>query len=117
LRLRQEKLKGKIITLKIRNQRFKTFTKTLTLAKATNFSDKIYRAIKKLLKDFNLGDQKVRLVGIKVSKLIAQEIQDTIFNEDCDKKRENTHKAIDIIQRKFGSGAIRRAGGMFFRER
>ena len=105
-RLRSQGLKAKTITLKIRLKGFKTYTRALSLISATNFMDTIYKAIKKLLLDFKLGERKVRLLGVKTSNLIDSESKDSLFE---DKKKERIHKAIDSIRGKFGQGAIQRA--------
>ncbi|MCQ9205806.1 MAG: DNA polymerase IV [Omnitrophica bacterium] len=116
LRLRRQCLKGKTITLKIRLEGFNTYTRAITLGKATNFCDMIYKVIKKLFYNFDLKNKGVRLVGVKVSNLIASDIRDSIFYDEKDEKKENIHKAIDKIKQEFGSGAICRAGSMDFFE-
>ncbi|MBU2103148.1 MAG: DNA polymerase IV [Candidatus Omnitrophota bacterium] len=113
-RLRAEGLKARTITLKIRLEGFQTHTRTLTLQKATNFSDTIYRDIKKLYESFS-SHKKVRLVGVKVSGLLPVDIQDSIFVGPDDLKKESVHKAIDAIKEKFGDAMIHRAGSGFMR--
>jgi DNA polymerase-4 len=111
-RLRQDNLKGRTITLKIRLQGFQTYTRAITLTSATNFVDTIYKAIKNLLDNFDLKKRTVRLVGVKVSNLISSEIKDSLFEGGVEKKREHIHKAVDKIKEKFGDSSIYRAGGM-----
>lgn len=110
-RLRQESLKGKTITLKIRLEGFLTFTRAKTLSKPTNFIDTIYKTIKELLDKFNRKGKKVRLVGVKVSNFTQGEVQATLFDEKDEEKQERMHQAIDKIKDKFGWRAIFRAGG------
>jgi len=112
-RLRQEGLKGKTITLKIRLEGFLTYTRAKTLDKPTNFMDTIYKIIKELLGKFNRKGKKVRLVGVKASNFAFGEVQATLFEEKDEEKRERMHQAIDKIKNKFGRGAIFRAGGRF----
>jgi len=109
-RLRQEGLKGKTITLKIRLEGFLTFTRAKTLNKPTNFIDTIYKTIKELLDKFNRKGKKVRLVGVKVSNFTAGEVQATLFEAKDEQKQERVHQAIDKIKNKFGREAIFRAG-------
>lgn len=109
-RLRQEGLKGRTITLKIRLHGFHTYTRDVSIYKATNFSDVIYREIERLYNNFGKREEKVRLVGVKVSNLIHADFPDTLLEDDIDQEREKLHKAIDRINEKFGERAIHRAG-------
>ena len=107
-RLRKEGLKGKTITLKIRFQGFKTYTRALTFCRATNFSDVIYKGIKSLYVNFG-EEKKVRLVGVKISNLVSADFPDTLFKDKLEEKREKVHRAVEEIREKFGTKAIRRA--------
>ncbi|MFC1522002.1 DNA polymerase IV [Elusimicrobiota bacterium] len=110
LRLRREQFKGKTITLKIRLKGFKTYTRASTLSLSTNFTDTIYKEIKKLYLNFPMRDTMVRLVGVKVSNLIPSDTIETLFTDPADVNKEKVHKAVDKIKEKFGTYAIRRAG-------
>lgn len=111
VRLRQEGLKGRSITLKIRLEGFLTYTRTKTLDRPTNFMDTIYKTAKKLLDNFNRRGKKVRLVGVKVSNFSFGGIQGNFFKEEDEERQERVHQAIDQIKNKFGREAIFRAGG------
>jgi nucleotidyltransferase/DNA polymerase involved in DNA repair len=113
-RLRNQDLKGRTITLKIRLEGFKTYTRSSSLIKATSFTDTIYKAIKKLLGDFSLNRRKIRLLGVKVSNLISKDTLDSFLESRKDKKLERMHKAIDKIQEKFGQDSLYRAGNIQF---
>ncbi len=110
VRLRSEGLKGKTITLKIRLEGFQTYTRAVTMDISTNFADVIYAEIKKLYLGFKTGNKKVRLVGVKVSNLCPCDVQETLFPDENDAKREKIHEVIDKVKRKFGYDAIMRAG-------
>lgn len=110
-RLRNDELKGRTVTLKIRLEGFLTFTRAKTLDKPTNFMDTIYETIKELLNKFNRRGKKVRLLGVKVANFNLTEVQATFFDQDKDKKKEKMHQAIDKIKHKFGQEAIFRAKG------
>jgi DNA polymerase IV len=109
-RLRKEGLKGKTITLKIRLEDFSTFSRSISIAFATNYADIIYGHIMKLYNSFKKGNKKTRLLGAKVTNFIAAEIKESLFDEAENEKREKAHKAIDDIRKKFGDKAIYRAG-------
>ncbi|MBU2529822.1 MAG: DNA polymerase IV, partial [Elusimicrobia bacterium] len=66
-RLRNEGLKGKTITVKIRLEDFSTFNRSITISFATNYADIIYGHIMKLYNSSKKGNKKIRLLGIKIS--------------------------------------------------
>jgi len=108
-RLRKQKLKGRTLTLKIRLTGFKTFTRSITIAKYTNFVEDIYGALYNLYDAFDKKGQKVRLIGVKVSNFSDRSIQHDIFNFDVDSKREKIYDALDKIRDKFGTRSIHHA--------
>lgn len=108
-RLRKNGLTGKTITLKIRLEGFLTFTRAVTIAYPNNFSDVLYKNVKKLYNRFDKKGKKVRLLGVKVSGLQEAGFKNGFFIEDTDKKREDIHEAVDKIKEKFGEDLIRRA--------
>jgi nucleotidyltransferase/DNA polymerase involved in DNA repair len=116
LRLREEGLKGRTVTLKIRLEDFHTYTRDMTLSEATNFADILYGHVKHLYENFDAKDKKVRLVGVKVSNLFTVTYKDSLFSEYANQKREEIHKAIDKIRGKFGDGLIHRASSKYFNE-
>jgi len=101
--LRKEGLKGKTITLKIRLEDFTTFTRAKTIKEPTNFTDIIYQECRNLLENFKLKGKKVRLVGIRVSKLESPLRQLSLFDKE---KKEKLYQAIDEIKDRFGEDAI-----------
>jgi len=115
-RLRRDRLKARTVTLKIRLTGFQTYTRAFTLSKATNFIDEIYKAAKviydKFISSEIKGMLKIRLVGIKTSNLIPQDERDSLFDEKVDRKKENIHKAVEVIKDKFGEKIIFRAASM-----
>ena len=108
-RLRDDKIKGRTITLKIRLEGFHTYTRSTTIDKGSNFDDTIYARIKKLFDGFELKGKKVRLIGVKVSNLSPSGFKDSFFEEGNEGKKDQVHKAIDLIKEKFGESSIHRA--------
>lgn len=108
-RMREESFKGRTITLKIRLEGFRTFTRARTIADPTNFTDMLYKTTKDLYNRFDTEGKKVRLVGVQVSNLLPANAKVTLFKESSDKKREDIHLAVEKINRKFGSSFIHRA--------
>lgn len=111
-RMRQQDLKTKTITLKIRLQDFQTCTRTMTLIKASSFVETIYKTAKKLLGDFDTKERKIRLLGIKASNLVSLDLNDSLLIDSTDQKKEKIHKAVDKLKEKFGGGIIQRAGSL-----
>lgn len=110
-RLRHENLKARTITLKIRLKGFRTYTRSATLLDPTNFTDMIYKEIARLYDGFEYRDAPVRLVGVKATNFSSSYFRVGLFEEETSGKLEKTHKAIDMITRRFGEGSIYRAGG------
>jgi len=109
-RLRNERLKGKTITIKIKFSDFSAFTKSQTIAEATDSSKILRDFAMKLFLDYPLK-RKVRLIGVAVSSLEAskEESQTSLFmvGGEIDKERK-ADKAMDEIRRKFGGKVIER---------
>lgn len=108
-RLREDGLKGRTITLKIRLEGFKTYTRAVTLLMSTNFADMLYNEVKKTYNRFDTKGKRVRLLGVSVSNLLLADVRDSLFSEKRNEKNESIHKALEKIKKKFGSDSIHRA--------
>ncbi len=108
-RLRDEGLKARTVTLKIRLAGFQTYTRSITMHAATHFDDVLYAQIKQLYVGFPIRHKKVRLVGVKASGLASACAQESLFEDAQEIKKESVHRAIDKIKEKFGDGSITRA--------
>lgn len=109
-RLRKLGLKGKTLTLKIRLEGFKTYTKAFTYPERTNFSDTIYAKSKELFDEFYKYPMRIRLIGVRLSHFEDAYFQENLFENKQDVRLEKIHKAVDLIKDKFGDGAIHRGG-------
>ncbi len=107
-RLREEKIKARTVTLKIRLEGFRTYTRATTLQEPTNFTEDVIRAVQKLYEDFEIKERKVRLVGVRASNLSSADEPD-LFRAKPSAKTESLHKAIDKIKARFGKSSISRA--------
>lgn len=108
-RLRKADLKGKTLTVKIRLQGFKTFTRAITISQRTNYTDVIYRHALEIFRAFPRRGQKIRLIGVRVSNFEDPYVQDSLFQDKGEKRLEDVHRVVDRIKDKFGEGAIHRA--------
>jgi DNA polymerase-4 len=105
--LRQDGLKGRTVTLKIKYADFKQVTRSHSLARPTSSTHQIYHTAEKLLTEMTLKT-KVRLVGLSVSHLTRTMVQMSLFTPPGLLKQEQLDQAVDRIQGKFGYQAITR---------
>lgn len=108
-RLRQYGLKGKTVTLKVRLSNFTTVTRAATLEERVNFFEDIHARAKDLLDAFYTPSMAIRLLGVRMSNFTDLYVRESLFQNPAAEKREQVHKAVDLIKDKFGEGAIRRA--------
>ena len=105
--LRRQGYAGRTLVLRLRDSRFHTMSRQRTLPAATNATQVIYEAALALLADLHEQDRLLRLVGLTASGL--NEARQTALDESgrdhaCD-------EAVDLVRSRFGSQALRRAGG------
>jgi DNA polymerase-4 len=110
-RLREEGLRGRTVTLKLKFHDFAQITRSETLDEPTQLGDVVYREAVKLL-DAQPSGSKVRLVGVGVSNLESgsSPAQMSLFREapSPQDKWEKVEKAADEITKRFGDGAVKR---------
>lgn len=75
----QQKLLFKTVTVKIRYQGFETHTKSKTMPRLTNRVEDLKKTAKELLQSYIRSDRKIRLIGVRVSRLVSCEKQKTLF--------------------------------------
>ena len=104
-RLRQSRLMGRTITIKIRYASFKTVTRSLTLGDmGTASEEQLYFSAKRLYNK-DKGHEPIRLLGLTVSQLQPYKVQGDLFSED-EETKEKVIEAIDKLQQRFGRTAI-----------
>jgi len=113
-RLREEGLRGRTVTLKLKHHDFRQVTRSDTLDEPTQLGETIYHEAVKLLAVYNLRS-KVRLVGVGVSNLepldsLESPEQMSLFGESnaVNEKWKKVERATDEIARRFGGGAVKR---------
>jgi DNA polymerase IV len=109
-RLRRYGLKGRVITIKIRDNNFKTITRRTTLNEPTDFEETIYREARKLAEQAHWGGKKVRLIGISVSGFTKNEpVQLQLFAEPdpgAGSELQKLHQTVDQLRDRFGEEII-----------
>ena len=111
-RLRRHGLKGTVVQITVRDRDLGIYEKQGILYRATDDAKGIYQAARDLFKnsfDWNKG---VRSIGVRCTKLVRSDSgeQLSLFAEAQKSERdERLNKAIDDINRRYGTGVIRSA--------
>ena len=113
-RTRRAGLAGRTVTVKLRTPEFKTFTRSRTLATATDDTDVLYHTAKQLLTTWLAARPTVRLrlLGVSLSRF-DDDVQGDLFGQIPEPVR-TTHmdQVVDTIRRQFGPDAVHRAGAL-----
>ena len=111
-RIRQKKLYGKTIQLKLRYEGFDTITRNKTLNKSTGNTELIFKIIWDLFERNYDKRRKVRLVGVGISGFKEKPDSQLSLFDDINKKTSDLDVVEDLVRKKFGKNAINRAEGM-----
>jgi DNA polymerase-4 len=105
--LRARGLAAHVVRLKVRDDAFRTVTRSLTLARATNLPRPVFAAAKSMLDEVPL-QKPVRLIGLALADLadLLSPRQATLFaeNED-DPKEQRLAAALDLLRKRHGRAA------------
>ena len=113
-RLRRNLLKGRTVTLKLRDSGFNTLTSSHTLATPTDVTNEIWHVARRLLRNQPKYGQPIRLAGIGVSHFDekAASQADLFAFTQTDESGTEIDQLTDAIQQKFGRKLIQRARGI-----
>ncbi len=106
-RLLKKDQKGNRITLKLRDETFRTRTRSRTYDHQVCSAEEIYAEVCGMFRSVDLDGLKVRLVGVGVSGF-KENGQTSLFEEEQQRK-SNMDKLMADIRGKFGKNAITRA--------
>ena len=106
-KMRNQRIAGRTITLKIRLEGFETYTRSKTLDYAVNSMSTVRDEATGLFRLFEREDKKVRLIGIGVSNLEKWE-QLSLFSES-EKKGKETERVFDMMKGLYGEKITRGA--------
>ena len=109
-RLRAESLAGRTITLKYRDETFRTTTHARSLKTPTNVAADLF-ALAQTLFDEVHGSLRVRLLGIGVSGF-DEPAQKSLFEEDTQNKAAKIDELRDKVREKFGRRALVRGSDL-----
>lgn len=109
-RLREQHLRARTITLKIRHGDFTTLTRSRTLDEPTHSTDELWKAASGALEEWAATQfRPLRLLGMHASNLGPESGgQLGLFPSAAKEKRGNLDKTVDDIARRFGPRAINR---------
>ncbi len=105
-RLREARLAGRTVALKLRFSDFTTITRSRTLVEPTDLGRRIYDEVRSIYDALD-NRRPVRLIGVRVEQLTGDEAQPALWDTD-DSWRE-AERAIDGVADRFGRGALRPA--------
>jgi len=113
-RLRQQRLRGRTVHLKVRFADFSTITRAQTLPEPTDITDELWQVASDMLSSrLPAGHLPVRLLGVGVTGLDDTGlVQGTLFDREQRQKQSRLDAVADEIKERFGTGAIRRGSGL-----
>ncbi|WP_319568454.1 DNA polymerase IV [Cohaesibacter marisflavi] len=107
-RAKKADLAGRTVTLKLKDNHFKSITRSRSLSDPTQLTDKIFSIGKDLLlKELASRKSAYRLLGIGISELHSSEFADPPDLVDTQaSKRASAEKAMDLLSTKFGGKMV-----------
>ncbi len=105
--LRRQGYAGRTLVLKLRDSRFRTMSKQRTLPTATSATQVVYEAALALMAELHETGRLLRLLGLTMTGLTG--VRQTAL--DACGRDEACDEAVDQVRSRFGSQALRRAGG------
>jgi len=111
-RLRQNQLKARTVTLKLRYGDFTTLTRSTTFDEPTDVTDLLWREARGLLDNWSAAQHRpLRLLGMTASQLIGRAgVQGSLFGDPAQDTQKRLDRAVDEIANRFGDSAINRGG-------
>ena len=107
-RLRRNRVRGRVVVLKLRDSTYLTVTHQTTLHEPTCSEDEIYAVSKRLLDE--LPVRPIRLMGVGVAGLVQQDwVQQLSLFDPEHERRLRITEAVDHIRDRYGERAILRA--------
>lgn len=115
-RLRSKGLRAKVISLKLRFADFKTITRDVSLAEATDRDKEIYNIVQELFIRY-CGKSPWRLIGIRASGFENYKQLSLFSNEPDSAKEEKVLLVRDRLRNKYGNAVIFSAKRLLLKKR
>lgn len=111
-RLRKQKMLANVVNVQLRTKDFNDFSHQLKLDNSTDSTKEVLKKAKQLLKEMLKPGMFIRLIGVRVDNLIdEEESQISLFGDtENDKKQRRLDSVIDLLNEKYGTTSITRAG-------
>lgn len=109
-RLRAESLAGRTVTLKYRDENFRTTTHARSGKTPTNVASDLFQIASALFDEVH-GSLKVRLLGIGVSGF-SDPVQKSLFEEETPRRGARIDELRDTVRKRFGKEALVRASDL-----
>ncbi|TNF92534.1 MAG: DNA polymerase IV [Gammaproteobacteria bacterium] len=108
-RLRQHVLKGRTLTLKLREKDFTTHTRSQTFTPATDELDTVYQLSRDLLQMWWQENKsaRLRLIGVSLSQLENPQ-QSSLFEAMVNTDHREIDRITDDVRERFGHGSLKR---------
>jgi DNA polymerase-4 len=108
-RLREHRLFARTVGLKLRNHRFKTITRDITLEEPTHLDSVIFDHVLRMFSSAWDRQEKIRLVGVRASKLESSTFQRDLFGSAKHEKLDRVLRAADQVRGRYGFNALQLA--------
>jgi DNA polymerase-4 len=111
-RLRRHGLKGTVVQITVRDSDLEIYEKQKIIYRPTDDAKVIYAAARELFRESYDWNKGVRSIGVRCTKLVRQDSgeQLSLFSEVKREERDDRlNKAIDDINRRYGSSIIKSA--------
>ncbi|HPQ38972.1 MAG TPA: DNA polymerase IV [bacterium] len=104
-RLRRSGLKASAVTVKIRDGRFRTVTRTRRLDDPTNRDHVLFKAAESMIMSNLPSSGGIRLLGVVAQNLVNGCCQHSLFDSG-NSQADRFYSTVDTIKNKFGSKAV-----------
>ena len=108
-RLRENRLFARTVGLKLRNHRFRTITRDTTLDEPTHLDSVIFEQVLRMFSAAWDGKEKIRLIGVRTSRLERSTFQRGLFNSEKHEKLDRILQAADRVRGRYGFDALQLA--------
>jgi DNA polymerase IV len=108
-RLRDHGLFARTIGLKLRNARFRTLTRDVSLDEPTHLDSVIFDNVFRLFEQAWRREEKIRLIGVRASNLERGVFQRNLLEASVHSKFDRAMEAADKLRAKFGFQTVQLA--------
>ncbi len=108
-RLREHRMFARTVGLKLRNHRFKTITRDMTLDEPTHLDSVIFEHVLRMFNAAWDGQEKIRLIGVRTSNLENSTVQIGLFSSEKHEKLDRVLRAADRVRGRYGFDALQLA--------